>query len=331
MKPSQAPAKACHNCRRNRLKCDRSLPHCLKCSRRGEECLGYQRLLRWERGVASRGKMAGVRFEEIAQKRAKQQTKSSHAQSTTSTSLSSRQMIQTGNTVLQLKCLTDPLVQDLSQASRGYLFYCKLASTYCCVRYTYKRLVASDVCRDLVLYDIPKQNSFRELIPMAQKYPALLQIIIANSALHTSNTWQKNLNSDSRTHHLRHSAGVVDSSFPKSSTASPAIYYNHALSAKQQALHLLRLDLTHGEPEDVDVTLAVVLLFIEFALLDSGRDDWRYHVKGARTIIETFCGPSISKQMTMSPLRSCLISNCMVYDKPVDSLNLFEVHFSNLN
>lgn len=64
---------------------------------------------------------------------------------------------------------------------------------------------------------------------------------------------------------------------------------------------------------DVDVTLAVVLLFIEFELIDSGRDNWRYHVDGARTMIETLCQPKISAQTTMSPLRSCLVSNCLVY------------------
>jgi hypothetical protein len=58
--------EACHNCRRQRLKCDRTVPQCLKCGKRGQECLSYDRLYRWEKGVASRGKMAGMSFDQKA-------------------------------------------------------------------------------------------------------------------------------------------------------------------------------------------------------------------------------------------------------------------------
>lgn len=52
--------KACHNCRRGRKRCDRSFPHCNKCTRAGKECLGYGNLFRWTGSVASRGKLAGL-------------------------------------------------------------------------------------------------------------------------------------------------------------------------------------------------------------------------------------------------------------------------------
>ncbi|CRK19165.1 hypothetical protein BN1723_011797, partial [Verticillium longisporum] len=55
----QAPTKACHNCRRRRLRCDRSYPSCHKCTTAGHECLGYGKLYKWADGVASRGKLAG--------------------------------------------------------------------------------------------------------------------------------------------------------------------------------------------------------------------------------------------------------------------------------
>ena len=54
-----------------------------------------------------------------------------------------------------------------------------------------RRLVASDVCRNLVLYDTPHLNPFRELIPLTRQDPILLQIIVANSALHMFNASQK--------------------------------------------------------------------------------------------------------------------------------------------
>lgn len=54
----------CWNCRRNRLKCDGTLPHCQKCAQRGAECPGYaDKPLRWVFGVASRGQMMGRTYE----------------------------------------------------------------------------------------------------------------------------------------------------------------------------------------------------------------------------------------------------------------------------
>jgi hypothetical protein len=66
------PRKPCHNCRRRRLRCDRSLLQCHKCANAGQECLGYQALLVWTRGVASRGKMSGVTFEDMKQQQVRQ-------------------------------------------------------------------------------------------------------------------------------------------------------------------------------------------------------------------------------------------------------------------
>ncbi|KAG6116958.1 hypothetical protein E4U13_001476 [Claviceps humidiphila] len=53
------PTKACHNCRKQRLRCDRSYPQCNKCVNSGRVCLGYGKLLRWTGAVATRGKYAG--------------------------------------------------------------------------------------------------------------------------------------------------------------------------------------------------------------------------------------------------------------------------------
>jgi hypothetical protein len=59
MEPMKPPTKPCHNCRRQRLRCDRSYPHCHKCLAAGKECLGYGKLFRWTGAVATRGKLAG--------------------------------------------------------------------------------------------------------------------------------------------------------------------------------------------------------------------------------------------------------------------------------
>ncbi|KAF2729877.1 hypothetical protein EJ04DRAFT_58094 [Polyplosphaeria fusca] len=49
----------CYTCRRRHVKCDRQLPTCAKCAKKGVPCLGYQKPLRWAEGVAVRGKLKG--------------------------------------------------------------------------------------------------------------------------------------------------------------------------------------------------------------------------------------------------------------------------------
>lgn len=167
-------------------------------------------------------------------------------------------------------------------------------------------VVASDVCRDLVLYDTPSHNPFRELIPMTHAFPVLLEIIVANSALRMSNAHQQPLSVDFM--------NSLQSNSDNLSVVQHAKSHKDALVAQHKALYLLQLALTGKSSVHTDVTLAVVLLFIEFELLlDSGRDNWAAHINGARTIIEKLCGSDVWTQVFMSPLRSCLISNCLMY------------------
>lgn len=59
--------KGCYTCRRRRIVCDNEFPTCRKCRNAGKECLGYQKPLVWVKGgVASRGKMMGLSFDDVA-------------------------------------------------------------------------------------------------------------------------------------------------------------------------------------------------------------------------------------------------------------------------
>lgn len=140
---------------------------------------------------------------------------------------------------------------------------------------------------------------------MTQGFPVLLEIIIANSALRMSNAYQQPIPLDTMALSKPGSANLFANQQTKA--------HNDALVAKHRGLYLLQLALTGKSSIDTDVTLAVVLLFIEFELLDSGRDDWACHISGARTIIERLCGPDVWTEPPMSPLRSWLISNCLMY------------------
>ena len=175
--------------------------------------------------------------------------------------------------------------------------------------------VASDVCKELILYDSPKENQFRELIPLAHDYPMLLEIIIATSAMRLSHASQKSAWSHAATGLTCDSTNPTACQHQYSAAYSQA--RSHALVAKFKALKFLQSALSGEVPIDLDVVLAVVLLFVEFELLESGRDDWIHHIDGARKIIEKLCGSNLVTARSMSPLRKCLVSNClMCVDSP---------------
>lgn len=56
--PITHPTIACHNCRRKRRRCDRSVPSCLKCSENRETCDGYSKQLTWIGVPAVKGDLA---------------------------------------------------------------------------------------------------------------------------------------------------------------------------------------------------------------------------------------------------------------------------------
>ncbi|WYZ41225.1 hypothetical protein EsH8_V_000120 [Colletotrichum jinshuiense] len=50
----------CLTCKRRHRKCDETRPDCLQCLGQGVECEGYNTVLRWGAGIASRGRFAGA-------------------------------------------------------------------------------------------------------------------------------------------------------------------------------------------------------------------------------------------------------------------------------
>ncbi|KAF7536431.1 hypothetical protein G7054_g4571 [Neopestalotiopsis clavispora] len=140
----------------------------------------------------------------------------------------------------------------------------------------------------------------------------LLHIIVANSALHMSNSSQGPMATDRSPSPV--SQNGMDLMSCNASLADQRASYYHALTAKQKALCLLGSALQSPMPMNDDVILAVVLLFIEFELLDSGRDDWKHHISGAKAIIEKLCQPKTLTPTTMTPLRRSLVSNFVVFD-----------------
>lgn len=160
--------------------------------------------------------------------------------------------------------------------------------------------VTTVVCKDLVLHDSLYHNHFRELISLTHRNPMLLHTIVATSALHMSNAAQ--------------ALSPKDISPPAEDgqpTVIPSAYYD-ALMAKQRALCMLRMALNDGAQMPLEITLAVVLLLLEFELIDSGRDSWRQHTKGARALIDRIHASNPSGLVIRSSLSMRLISECLV-------------------
>ncbi|KAK3313283.1 acriflavine sensitivity control protein acr-2 [Apodospora peruviana] len=156
------PAKACHNCRRRRRRCDRSQPTCHKCSRDGEVCLGYGQLLRWANVTpATRARPAPqplVRGESNAQS-------GGGGRQTTADTVATCQDTALVHNVQP--SLIDPLLSGMSERPRFYIHH-----------------FANVVCPDLVSVDQLERNPFRRLILLVEKYDYLKAIVLATASMH---------------------------------------------------------------------------------------------------------------------------------------------------
>ncbi|KAI1174495.1 hypothetical protein F4777DRAFT_382265 [Nemania sp. FL0916] len=247
--------KACHNCRKRRLRCDRSIPACYKCSKTGQKCLGYGRVYRW---------VGSADPPEKQQWGQGQNRNQNHCQSvalTASSKFGNRS--QNGGVLSTFPFLADPLLQDLRPSSRHYLSY-----------------FASRFCQDLVVHDSAERgtNPFRELIPMSQMYPYLQHIIIAVSAVHYY-------------YAIKHGNGTGGCDDLGPAAAQNALV--DALRARQEAIQaLIGIIQTQGQQcstrqsqTDQDALLATVLFFVNFTLIDSGRDGWKHHLTAAGRLL----------------------------------------------
>ena len=326
--PFNLPTKACHNCRKRRWRCDRSLPSCQKCLSAGTECLGYGKLFVWNRGVASRGKMMGKGYEEKMEQgrdggvgSSDREAKAHHVPaliwetdgpsqqqqhdtdfevvSADFASGIARMPVQyqdhemTMTSAVQ-RPLTDPLVNDLDHNSRYYLYH-----------------FATQLCEVMVVYDVPGQNPIRELIPATSTYPLLLQIIVANSAFHVFNISRNPMGQSPYQGEPSPSVTAYHQAVSRFG-GPPATSYRDALVAKQQALSLLAKSVTSVNASNIDLILMTILLFVNYALVESGRDKWKVHMDGAVNLIRLLGEPPYLQQ-PMSRLRQTILSDLLVF------------------
>jgi hypothetical protein len=110
------------------------------------------------------------------------------------------------------------------------------------------------------------------LIPISQAYPYLQHIIVAVSAVHYYHAIKQS---------SHHSPSIVRQALID------------ALHSRQEAIQALMVVLqrprgdTAKEQSEQDALLATVLFFVNFSLIDSGKDGWKDHLTAAGRLLAT--------------------------------------------
>jgi len=129
--------KPCHHCRRRRLRCDASVPFCMKCTTAGIQCPGYGQLLRWSHDITHRNN----RKQGQSTRGSKATAENPHKHTNVIDSESSHpQIAESEGKALLLNAspsssktglrpslpLLDSSIKDFSYSDRYYLSHCKM-------------------------------------------------------------------------------------------------------------------------------------------------------------------------------------------------------------
>ncbi|KAH7204841.1 fungal-specific transcription factor domain-containing protein [Fusarium oxysporum] len=292
MESNLRPTKPCHNCRYNRLSCDRSVPACCRCTTTGKNCLGYGKLWRWVDAVASRGKMAGKKVPNAKESWEFSTTSHTKANATRNTIvLANRgQRVDSYRTSAYSNLgtlgphygLCDPSLSNVSIADRYYLSY-----------------FTKGLCPQLVAIDLPGYNPFPELVSMGAASPLLLYTVVTAAAAHMSNVLRPGANKwSSQPQNIRN----YDWDPSRRALAD-------ALVAKQKALCLLRMALIDEDVVGNDMVLTAVIMLVTADMIDSGKHDSQAHVNAMGWLLSQ--APPMTGVGEM--LKDFIISDCYIH------------------
>ncbi|BAE58438.1 unnamed protein product [Aspergillus oryzae RIB40] len=104
------------------------------------------------------------------------------------------------------------------------------------------------------------------------------------------------------------------------STDSSASATLDALSAKQKSIHLLKTALENLPSTDINLIVTVILLFINLELIDSGKNAWRAHVKGAMKLISSLKPFQNDQLSPIALIRDRITSDCLTYNNHPETL-----------
>ncbi|PTU16810.1 hypothetical protein P175DRAFT_0536556, partial [Aspergillus ochraceoroseus IBT 24754] len=256
--------KGCYTCRRRRIICDNALPTCRKCRGAGKECLGYQKPLVWVKGgVASRGKMIGLSFDDVQ--------KDTETQDNLSTSANFPENAE----LLHPSSLPTTTGGDRSGMRRSP----PRGSCGC------------ESCSDTLGPDGSAvqglQSHVQSVIRLSSLTPsatgALHHAILVNGEF-SPMPWSADRLSTSGIPSPPEEAPPteISSLVRRPSTRS----YEHFLGLKQRALHQLSQDICDPVMRNDNMTLAAIMVFALMDAIESGHAAWKFHLEGAKKIIQ---------------------------------------------
>ncbi|KAI5458473.1 fungal-specific transcription factor domain-containing protein [Mariannaea sp. PMI_226] len=264
MKPASESSEkqasnSCGTCRQQRVRCDRLLPSCRRCSTMRRKCQGYKRSkpLRWTNSLAIRGKLKG------------QSTFDQKKPLTETAPATGNALGHEGHVIS--RPLIEPDLQDLSWECRKYIRYFDL-----------------ELSNECVVYNMRSTNPFLALMPLIPTSEALKHIMISMSAFHFS--------------HRRTLHGADDSAASYCSNSGDLSPLRHnelqrdqidchqplymALLHKQKALECLKQEIKASSGLYENGLAAAAVLFICIDVVESGGMGWRYHLQGAKELVE---------------------------------------------
>ena len=343
----EKPKKACHNCRRQRLRCDRGYPYCSKCLLAGEQCLGYGQLFRWTGSVASRGRLAGQPSSQVLCAVSKQASSTTlcprtrpdyilmgQDQPQPKTQIRMQSPPQySGNLPVSLPTyrqqqstlirpssisspwvLTDPLFQDMTYSYRFYLSHCASLAPSPFPAMSFYDSDAKYFCAHVVANRLC-QDLVSYDTANRNPFRGLLPLTRAHPLL------QHIIVASSAAHMANitraavlplsstdHHVTLCREASPPSEVAAARQMTRDSLVAKHHALKLMSAALQDLDAFGGDVVFFAALFFVNVELIESGKDGWRAHLDGACRIMALLQAYPTSNQM----LRDYMLSDCSV-------------------
>ncbi|KAE8372604.1 fungal-specific transcription factor domain-containing protein [Aspergillus bertholletiae] len=333
--------KGCYTCRRRRIICDNGLPTCRKCRDAGKECLGYQKPLVWVKGgVASRGKMMGRSFDDVAQSFPDPSSDdgSPSAVDPPPSAVDAQDRLDTGSydvpqtsvfddapdaaqwennfdliapetklPVVDLvptpRGMVDPLFKDMDPMSRFYISHFHRNVVDCLAFYSNVR------------------NPYRDLTALVGDSPVLAHALATTGALHYALLASRDF---SPTPWLSDGASVtgalpspqdVEKAVISSMSRRPSSkFYEQFLKLKQRTLRQLSLDLQDPLKQNDNRTLAVIMVLALVDAIESGDGAWKYHLEGAKKLLKRrqSKSPSSPTQHMIDWLDAFVLDGCLV-------------------
>ncbi|PGH35814.1 hypothetical protein GX50_01398 [[Emmonsia] crescens] len=341
----------CYSCRRRRVTCDRLLPTCRKCDSAQKTCLGYKKPITWVQGVASRGKMMGLTFDDV---RVREPPSDSpvhgavglegfqHAKTVSFGGSGSDQEASSPGNLESFDSWhsvrdsdfsgkyqpADMILLDRNSSDQGgkdetdydlrtpWTLVDPLFQDLDKISRHYLAYYDHKFCRLMVLLEVPHNNPYRRLLQMVNVSSGLCAAMAAIGACHNLHILHYSDQSPFDSLSLKNKGESFEDGkqFARSSNPNVRVAYQHLLVLKHRALCHLEQNLSNPRTRGEDASIASALLLMVLDMVESGRGSWKQHVEGAKRLLQSRFRPLVEKDADrLSPLP------CAVYD----SFNMF--------